>query len=524
MSEQEVIAKLDLTGCPIGTVFDPNETDRWVEERYFSGWNPSLSHPFWSMPSCFRVIKDGGEEVLEHIDTTDRCLVTGDEFWKDYTVSAGIRQILPYTEPFYGDEIPDTVGKSGIMFRYHDLRHYYFYCLEGYQRLTLYRREDRSWCVLEEENLPVDRSRYYDLKVEVSGERISCFLDGEKVFEVKDPVFPRGKVGIRTNTISRFKSVLVTATPRAVELVNIARRDYESRLEELRERYPRPVLWRKIDKSKLGLCHIRIGDIFGPGRVGIVLFAHRGLPDTPDLITGMGLDGDIVWQIERSGDAQTARLADIDGDGGEEIICVRDGRLQILDGATGEVQAERELPLSGPFVGRRRETLKPAYGLYVANLRGREFPQDVVIHDGEPSGGNSLWAFDDKLDPLWAQTVTYPRFGHHISFYDVDGDGREEVAAGYHLLDHDGEIIWVMEGAEYIRYEEHVGLTGRGKMKYRSPWLPAARASFSWMPPPGRCSGDIGWAIARGSGWGISGRTSPAWRYGLATAGGATEY
>lgn len=464
MPDQEVLVRLHLTGCPIGTVFACKETDRKIEEGYFSGWCAPLSHRFYGMPSCFRVIKDGKEEALEHIDTTDRCLVAGSEFWRDYTVSAKVRQIHPYSKPFsQEDEILDMAGKSGVMFRYHDLRHYYFLCLESYQKAVLYRREDRNWSILEEQLLSLDRNKYYELKVEVCKERILCSIDEEKMFDVRDSVFLHGKVGIRTNTISRFKSILVTASARAAKSISAAKKDYEHTLEQLRGKYPQPVLWKRIPKSKLGFCYARFGNIYSSEEVGVVLFAHRKSPNTPDLVTGMDLDGSILWQIKESGNTETVRLCDIDGDGREEIICVRKGKLQILDGATGRVQEEKNLPLSGPFIGHRREPVEPTYGLYVVNLRGKRFPQDIVIHDGGGSGGNTLWAFDEKLNLLWNQTVTYPCFGHHIDFYDVDGDGREEIIAGYYLLNSDGEIIWRMEGAEYIEYEEHVDSEAIGR-------------------------------------------------------------
>jgi hypothetical protein len=45
----------------------------------------------------------------------------------------------------------------------------------------------------------------------------------------------------------------------------------------------------------------------------------------------------------------------------------------------------------------------------------------------------------------------------YIWFYDVDGDGREEVLPGYELFDGDGNLLWRMEGADYIeRRGDHV--------------------------------------------------------------------
>ena len=93
-SAEEVLAEIDLKGCPAGTILDPNEPDQSVEKRYFKGWtNPLAAPPRWQKPSGFRVIPDGEMEVLEHIDKTDRILLTGEPLWGDYTVEAKIRQL-----------------------------------------------------------------------------------------------------------------------------------------------------------------------------------------------------------------------------------------------------------------------------------------------------------------------------------------------------------------------------------------------------------------------------------------------
>ena len=80
---RKVLAEINLTGCPVGTVLDKNDPDQSIEERYFKDWSNGLTAPArWEMPSCYRVVKDGDKEVLEHINKTDRCLVTGEPMWR----------------------------------------------------------------------------------------------------------------------------------------------------------------------------------------------------------------------------------------------------------------------------------------------------------------------------------------------------------------------------------------------------------------------------------------------------------
>jgi hypothetical protein len=77
----DIIARIDLTGCPLGNVLDPNEPDQSVERQFFGEWTNGLTAPAnWRMPGFFRVIADtgaagGADRVLEHINKTDRTLV-----------------------------------------------------------------------------------------------------------------------------------------------------------------------------------------------------------------------------------------------------------------------------------------------------------------------------------------------------------------------------------------------------------------------------------------------------------------
>ena len=49
------------------------------------------------------------------------------------------------------------------------------------------------------------------LRVEAEGDRITCYADQVRVFEVRDPTFARGKVGLfsQTGATLRFRNLLV---------------------------------------------------------------------------------------------------------------------------------------------------------------------------------------------------------------------------------------------------------------------------------------------------------------------------
>ena len=133
-------------------MFDWPELDWRVEDRHFPDWECPLARirrkergP--GRPSAFRVLEENGRPVLDHVDMTDRPLVVGDFLWKDYSVEAYVRQLSATSKP-NSDDPHCFVGRSGLMFRYRTLRQYYFFCIEGYDRLVLYRREHAHWHVV----------------------------------------------------------------------------------------------------------------------------------------------------------------------------------------------------------------------------------------------------------------------------------------------------------------------------------------------------------------------------------------
>ena len=474
VEKEIVLAKVDLRGCPEGNVFDPKDMDKSIEHQYFPGWECPLASIPRQRPSMMRVIQEGDIEILDHIDKTDRCLVTGDFLWEDYVVETYVRQTAPSSQP-NSDDPNCFIGRSGIMLRYNNLRCYYFLCIEGYDRLILYRREHANWHVLDELRAPIDRSRYYHLKAECRGDRIICFLDGKPCFEVNDSVYAKGRAGIRTNTRAKFYDIKITATESQHAAFIDTKSRYEKEVEELREQYPKMVLWKKIDTGKFGGGTCVFGDIRGSGKTELLLFQdplHKGQAPR---IKALNLDGEQIWERTypnlRTLSQRRTVMCDIDGDGVQELVSVTGNGIAVVSGLTGEVKGHAPLPESGPFLGNRgarltEEYLHPLVALYPCNLRGNPGPQDLILRDGIPgASGWTIWAYDDELNLMWRQRADEPWYGMYIWFEDVDGDGREEVLSGHHLYDDDGSLLWRMEGAEYIEsMGDHVDHAAFGEL------------------------------------------------------------
>lgn len=407
-----VLAEIDLSECAAGKILDYREPDKRVEEKVFKGWNNALE---WGpkqgkRPSSYRVVRDGEVPVLEHHNKTGRCLTTGEPLWADYTVEAFVRQLNAFTQP-NNDDPHAIVGLSGLMVRYQDLRRYYIFAIEGYERFVLYRREDEAWTMLADYRNGVDRSRYYHLRAVCEGERLACYVDGKQIFVAYDEKFQTGKVGIRTNTRSRMYGVRVTASEPARAAYASRQSAYDREVAEAAEKYPKPVLWKRIDISEYWPCEVRLGDFRGAGKKEIVLQQET---ESGLRVVCLDVEGEKQWdQVYAAAaglDKKHKVVHDLDGDGVEDFIGVEGDLLRMVSGRTGEVTAETELPKTGPYRGSRGESVRPYLhklgALWPCRIRKTEKAQDLILRDGDGEGtGYSIWAYDEGVQ--FADVLVY---------------------------------------------------------------------------------------------------------------------
>jgi hypothetical protein len=188
-------------------------------------------------------------------------------------------------------------------------------------------------------------------------------------------------------------------------------------------------------------CRLLLGDLDGDGRMELVLAQPdcrqdvRCIPHQVGALTAFDLDGRLLWQVGRPspdaggpGSDYPAQIVDCDGDGRLEALCVMDGRLLVLDGRNGRSKAS--LPLPAPHA---HDCIIPA------DLGGRGYSGEWLLKDRY----RNVWAVDGSGRLLWHHEGNP---GHYPWVFDVDGDGRDEVMAGYTLLDHDGRPLWTCEG------------------------------------------------------------------------------
>lgn len=197
----------------------------------------------------------------------------------------------------------------------------------------------------------------------------------------------------------------------------------------------------KIDISAAGkYCRMWLGDINGDGRMEIVMVQpdsdldDRYFPHSVYCATAFDLEGRLLWQIgspdpeaKASGADIPAQIYDIDGDGALEFICAQDGCLRIFDGKTGALK--REAPLPDQYAHDC---------IIIADLEGNGRAENIILKNRY----EKLWALNSELNVMWEHVGNV---GHYPWPHDLNGDGREELIAGYTVLSGDGEPLWTID-------------------------------------------------------------------------------
>ncbi|MBN1807959.1 MAG: hypothetical protein JW909_02750 [Planctomycetes bacterium] len=374
-------------------------------------------------------------------------LAKGDYDWQDVSVESWLRLREP------GD---GWGGPAGIIFRFLDAQRYYAACIDedGYAKIL--RRVENVWDTLAWKPFQPQLGVKYSLHVEVRGSRIKASVAGIDL-EADDGWYTHGCVGFVGARPSEFGPVTVRALRGETARYAAQKKEKEARLTSKRARFGRPVVWKKYDTPRFGAGRrIRIGDLTGDGTCDFLLiqtnsYEKRGT----GCLTAMSSKGEVLWQLgkpsgkpemESSGDTPT-QIHDIDGDGRNEVVCSFQDKLMILEGSTGKLKHEAELPPMSPYPKVFKEnildwgagfsdtgpTVVPS-AICFADLAGKGRRSNVLLTDHY----HMLVAMDEKFNELWRDVTSH---GHFPQPYDFDGDGRDDVLAGYHHLSPNGRLV-----------------------------------------------------------------------------------
>jgi len=374
---------------------------------------------------------------------THPMIIAGDELWKDYTVSV---RFAPESDR----------AQSGLVFRYRNDRCYYFFGVDGPSAVLKMVRHATDYHkpyekILAQRTCTSPPGQYIVAEVTVNGSHIKAELDNGTVLEADDSTYLEGKIGLSSDVPTRYSYVRVTTTPAEKDILRSRQAKRQRELEKLQKSNPQPVLWKKIETEGFGVGrNLRFGDLDGDGRTDVLIgqVVHHAWPKDSyselSCLTAMTFDGERLWQIGTPDPEKNHltndvgfQIHDLDGDGRNEAVYCMNFEIVVADGATGKTKYKAPTPASKPPADKYPRILGDC--LHFCDLRGTGHAQDIIIKDRYWH----FWALNNKLEIMWSGACVT---GHYPFTFDVDGDGRDELAIGYSLYDDDGKKIWSLDG------------------------------------------------------------------------------
>ena len=416
-----------------------------------AGWTVTAFEPEPGYGSAWEIakgenghfLKQNYHNITESFDLEKRhtrpTIVAGDSLWQDYTIEV---QFSPGA----------LMDQCGVMFRYQNDRSYYFFGMEG-NRLMLklvdqvtapYRPFER---VLASRRFEWDAGLRYNAVISLREDRIYALLNDSINLLAKDNTYNQGKIGLTTDVPAEFYQVEVKTLNSEKRKLRRKRRKLANATAIRLEENPKAVLWKKV--KTIGYVdgnHLRFGDLDGDGQKDVL--ACQAKNDNAEdkgccelsCLTAMTFDGELLWQkgIPDSGISEKypnlpVQIHDLDGDGKKEVIYMQRNSLVVAEGKTGKIIQSVSLP----FTSRHTDKMDKKRGCYVyfCDLQGKERAGNLLLKDCN----SVMWAYDAQLNLMWNQPVSKSNYAYA---WDIDNDGKDEVATGYSLIDNDGTLLW----------------------------------------------------------------------------------
>ncbi len=212
---------------------------------------------------------------------------------------------------------------------------------------------------------------------------------------------------------------------------------YSTPLEEISADTPQIEPWKSIPLDPLykGMWVVA-GDLDGDGQIELVSARIHDVGDVhyTASVVAQKLDGSVLWRWGQPDEGVfplhsdvACQIYDWDGDGKNDVIVAADRAIVEIDGATGIEKRRFAIPQDASDC------------IVFCNLSGGPRATDILVK----TRYSQIWAFDCTGKQLWTYlTPGAYRTAHQPRPIDVDGDGRDEIMAGFLMLNHDGSQRW----------------------------------------------------------------------------------
>ena len=215
-------AQLDLADQPVEAAHGGIGLGTWATQAEYKdikvtqegqtlfACDPVAGIADWKRGSGSWAVKDGA--LQQTAGGNDHRALAGDPAWRDYTLTLKARKLG---------------GAEGFLILFHvqDNNNWLWWNLGGWgnQRHAIEQCADGSKSILGNEvNGSIESGRWYDLRIEVKGQSVRCFLDGKKIHEAVDTRVQRPMHVVAGRTEPSGEIIL--------KCVNVAKTDYDTEI------------------------------------------------------------------------------------------------------------------------------------------------------------------------------------------------------------------------------------------------------------------------------------------------------
>ncbi len=374
--------------------------------------------------------------------STHPMIIAGDSLWQNYKFTV---QFRPESDSQY----------SGIAFRYINDRCFYFFGIKNSKAyISMFKHASNfnslNEKILAEQSFTFTPGQYLTASVVVNGNSIEAKLDNKVTLKITDNTYLKGKIGLVSNARACYKSVEVLTTETDRNIFEKKKAMYEEEALKLQAANPQMVVWKKITTKGFGVGrNIRFGDLNGDNQIDVLIgqVVHHAWPKDShselSCLTAMTFDGQILWQTGKPDPEKNHltndvafQIHDIDHDGRNEVVYCMNFEIIVADGSTGRIKFKAATPKSKIKNDMFSQILGDC--LFFCDVSGKGYDSDILIKDRY----SNFWIMNNKLEILWEGSC---KTGHYPYAKDIDNDGRDELAIGYSLYDHDGKQLWCLD-------------------------------------------------------------------------------